>query len=106
MQTDNMPHSLSPNSKSSPAAVKDEPMDDAAIPGEIEGHPDANDVDMDQTPTQSQTQGREAEEGEAKKEVKLDELFADVDSDEDFPSSAPVPKQEPSSSPTPADVPT
>ena len=81
-------------------------MDDAAIPGEIEGHPDVNDVDMDETPTQSQTQTQEADGKDAKKEVKLDELFADVDSDEDFPSSAPVPKQEPSSSPMPADVPT
>ncbi|KAM4057927.1 DNA primase small subunit [Hirsutella rhossiliensis] len=33
-----------------------------------------------------------------KKEVKLEELFADVDSDDEFPSSAPVKQEDPSSS--------
>lgn len=33
-----------------------------------------------------------------KKEVKLEDLFADVDSDEEFPSSAPVKHEDPSSS--------
>jgi DNA primase small subunit len=80
-------------------------MDDAvAIPSQIEGHPETEgDVDMTQSQNDSETQGRD---GTEKKEVKLDELFADVDSDDDFPSSAPVPKQEAASSPPPASLPT
>ncbi|KAL2210789.1 prim-pol domain-containing protein [Sarocladium strictum] len=58
---------------------------------------------MAQSQNDSETQGRD---GTEKKEVKLDELFADVDSDDDFPSSAPVPKQEAASSPPPASLPT
>jgi DNA primase small subunit len=98
-----MPHSESPKGKSSPAAVKDEPMDDAAIPSQVEDHAVGEaDVDMDQSQSQSQTQGRDEQ---TKKDVKLEDLFADVDSDDDFPSSAPVPKQEPASSPPTADLP-
>lgn len=77
------------NDAPSPAgSVKDEPMEDSGIPDSVTVAADG-DVAMG-----------EAEAADVKKEVKLDELFADVDSDDEFPSSAP--KQEPVSSPPPA----
>jgi DNA primase small subunit len=78
---------------SSPRAVKDEPMDDgSAIPehvAEVVTKPE-NDVDMNEIP--------EADEG-AKKDVKLEDLFKDVESDDEFPSSAPVERPQIQSSP-------
>ena len=67
-------------------------MDDAGVPDALESTTSeaANgDVDMN---------GSEEPAPQVKKEVKLEDLFADVDSDEEFPSSAPV-KDAPSSSP-------
>lgn len=55
-----------------------------------------DDVDMNDGPQTEAPPAGQAE--QAKKEVKLDELFADEDSDEEFPSSAPV-KREGASSP-------
>lgn len=67
-------------SKSSPSAVKDEPMEDkVAIPNGVSHAADGDDVDM-------------AEAEDVKKDVKLEDLFADVDSDEEFPSSVPAAK--------------
>lgn len=88
-----MPHSI-PAGKSSPGAVKDEPMDDAGIPSSVGQAAADADVDMaeDTKP--------------AKNNVKLDDLFANDDSDdEEFPSSAPV-KAEQSSPPARAASPT
>lgn len=88
-----MPHSISPN------PVKDEPMDaDAGIPSDAAPAKTStgDDVDMNDGPQTEAPPAGQAE--EAKKEVKLDELFADEDSDEEFPSSAPV-KREGASSP-------
>lgn len=67
-------------------------MDDAGIPSSV--GPNDDDVDM------VDTNGvPSAEQASKKGDVKLDELFADVDSDEEFPSSAPVKAEPRSSSP-------
>lgn len=89
-----MPHSIKEPHSSSPAAVKDEPMDEAGIPGSVEAaNNDEDDIDMVQVPANG------GETAVKKEDVKLDQLFADVDSDEEFPSSAPV--KEARSSPQP-----
>lgn len=88
-----MPHSISPN------PIKDEPMDgDAGIPSDAAPAktPTDDDADMNDEPQAEAPPAGQAE--EVKKEVQLDELFADEDSDEEFPSSAPV-KREGASSP-------
>ncbi|KAL7814797.1 hypothetical protein V8C26DRAFT_403228 [Trichoderma gracile] len=87
-----MPHSLSP--------TKDEQMDGEAAenpsnaaPADTAAAMDDADVDMNEVEAPSAGQAEPS-----KKEVKLDELFADDDSDDEFPSSAPV-KREAVSSP-------
>ncbi|KAL6852776.1 p48 polypeptide of DNA primase [Amphichorda felina] len=71
-------------SQSSTSTVKDEPMEDeTAIPNGISQAANA-DTDM-------------AEVEDAKKDIKLEDLFADVDSDDEFPSSAPAPAAQPAS---------
>ena len=83
-------------SKSSPSSVKDEPMEDeTAIPNGVSpaANPDANGGDADMADTE-----------DVKKDVKLEDLFADVDSDDEFPSSAPAPTAQPGSSSPPAAV--
>lgn len=86
-----MPHAEG----SSPAAVKDEPVDDAGITSSI---PQGNDDDVDML----DASGAAADASAVKKaDVKLDDLFANDDSDEEFPSSAPV-KAAPSSPQGPA----
>ncbi|KYK54780.1 DNA primase small subunit [Drechmeria coniospora] len=71
-----MPHAMT-EASAHDAVVKNEPVDDqAAIPSQV----DADSV---------------------KKEVQLDELFADDDSDGEFPSSAPVKEPTSSSPPRP-----
>ncbi|KAI0870482.1 DNA primase small subunit [Hypoxylon argillaceum] len=77
-----MPHSLSPGSQGSREADKGNMADTPTRSGESDG-----DVTMGGTG------------GDEKKEVKLEDLFADVDSDEEFPSSMPDPAKPPSSSP-------
>jgi DNA primase small subunit len=68
-------------------------MDDTGIPSSVA--PDDDDdidmVDTDGVPS--------VEQASKKGDVKLDELFADVDSDDEFPSSAPVKPEPRSSSP-------
>jgi DNA primase small subunit len=82
-----MPHSITPEAMSSPRPVKDEPVEeDNGIPS---GTAPVQDGDVDM-----------AEAGDVKKEVKqLEDLFDDDDSDDEFPSSAPV---QPSSQIAPA----
>lgn len=88
-----MPHSLDPEPKPSQATIKDEPMDETGIDAALA---DANDDDVDMVQVPSDT---EAAVPTVKKESRLDALlFDDVDSDEEFPSSAPV-KQPPTSPP-------
>lgn len=76
-----MPHAEG----SSPAAVKDEPVDDAGITSSIPQGDDDDDVDM------LDASHAAADAAAVKKtDVKLDDLFANDDSDDEFPSSAPV----------------
>lgn len=74
-----MPHSLSPESKSPHPANPH--MEDSVGNGGSELS--SGDVDMTETadgPVEAEREGK-------KKEVKLEDLFADVDSDEEFLSS-------------------
>ncbi len=74
-----MPHSTDMASTASPSVVKDEPMEDE--PSSLDNValiPENGDVDMVETAT-------------SKKDVKLEDLFVDMDSDDEFPSSAPAP---------------
>lgn len=84
-----MPHSVSPEAKPSEPDVN---MDVAATE-EIhetaeEQSQDAEDADNDMTMEEAGIQGEIVAEVEVKQEVKLEDLFADVESDEEFPSSA------------------
>ncbi|KAK7407977.1 p48 polypeptide of DNA primase [Neonectria punicea] len=73
-----MPHSITPEAMPSPTAVKDEPMEeDMAITADETTPAPAADVEMS------------APEDTKKDIKKLEDLF-DVDSDDEFPSSAPV----------------
>ncbi|POR34898.1 DNA primase [Tolypocladium paradoxum] len=93
-----MPHSVTAESSSSPGAVKDEPMDeDNCTPSGVGHAADGDqDIDLDMDGETAQDDA-DAAPVAVKKGVKLDELFGD-DSDDEFPSSAPV-KEQPSSSP-------
>ena len=87
-----MPHSVEMDEKSPAGLVKDEPMEDTDIPSDVQATGDNDgDAKMDDGPD---TNG----EGSSKNDVKLDDLFADVESDDEFPSSAPI-KNEVASSP-------
>ncbi|CAH0019194.1 unnamed protein product [Clonostachys rhizophaga] len=80
-----MPHSEPTDTMSSPQAIKDEPMEDnAAIPGDVAQVANGNDVDMAEKDTDL-TQDK----------TKLEELFADMDSDDEFSSSAKPPASSP-----------
>lgn len=77
-----MPHSVEMDGNSPAGLVKDEPMEDTDIPGDVQAAEEKDgDAKMD-----------EASEDKAgavdKKE--LNELFADIESDDEFPSSAPL----------------
>ncbi|KAF4979580.1 hypothetical protein FZEAL_4250 [Fusarium zealandicum] len=86
-----MPHSITPEAMSSPSNVKDEPTEETGIPNTTEEAPEV-DVDM-------------AEPEDSKKDVKqLEDLFDDVDSDEEFPSSAPVQQSSQVASASPIDA--
>jgi hypothetical protein len=78
----NMPHSITP--ESTPA---DEPS--STTPVTIKPEPETQDVAMDDAPSPAAAE---------KPKVNLEELFDDEDSDEEFPSSAPVLKSEEESS--------
>lgn len=100
-----MPHSLSPSSSNAAGVVKDEPVDggagisDSVATAETAATTADGDVDMNEAEAEAEAEAPSAgQTEEKKKEVKLDELFADVDSDDEFPSSAPV-KREGVSSP-------
>lgn len=65
------------------------------IDSKSEAEPQANDVTMGEgeEAATSQESAAVVEDEEKKEEVKLDDLFADVDSDDEFPSST-KPKEE------------
>lgn len=88
-----MPHAEG----SSPTAVRDEPVDDAAITSSIPQGDDDDDVDM------LDASGAAIDGAVKQTDIKLENLFDndDDDDDEEFPSSAPV-KAAPSSPQGPA----
>ncbi|KAL7958494.1 hypothetical protein V8C34DRAFT_148354 [Trichoderma compactum] len=95
-----MPHSLSPNSSNASAVKDEQPDGESGIPTNVAPAETAatmadDDVDVDMNEAEAPPAGQAEE---SKKEVRLDELFADDDSDDEFPSSAPV-KREGVSSP-------
>jgi DNA primase small subunit len=72
-----MPHSIESEAMSSPNNIKNEPTEEAGI---SDGTPNAPEADTNMAETE-----------DVKKEAKqLEDLFDDVDSDEEFPSSAAV----------------
>lgn len=84
-----MPHSITPEAMSSPNAVKDEPTEETAISNEVAPAP-AADVDMAGAEENAEENAEESKE-DTKKDIKnLEDLFDDDDSDDEFPSSAPV----------------
>lgn len=84
-----MPHSTSPDST---------PTQDASQTDNVKPEPETQDVAMEDVPA--------AATAETSK-VKLEEIFDDVDSDPEFPSSAPAPiSQEDASQPAPMYAPT
>ena len=87
-----MPHSID---EEQPAAVDDEPTEDLSVPAEASSpSQEAKDVTMGEGEPAMETL-----EPEAMAKIKLEDLFDDVLSDEEFPSSAPVKEAPPSSPP-------
>ena len=83
-----MPHSVTP--ESTPAEEPPATLSQADI---VKPEPETQDVAMEDAPTPAVAE---------KPKVNLEELFDDEDSDEEFPSSAPVPtSQEDLSQPAP-----
>lgn len=80
-----MPHSITPEAMSSPNTVKDEPTEETAISNEVAPAP-AADVDM----AGAEENAEESKEDSKKDIKKLEDLFDEDDSDDEFPSSAPV----------------
>lgn len=78
-----MPHSVSPEANSpNTATVPDETMADSPVPN---GTSQATEDDV----AMAEADAPATAPPEEKKEVKLEELFADADSDDEFPSSRP-----------------
>jgi DNA primase small subunit len=76
--TAKMPHSTSPESTAADESSR-------TTPDVIKPEPETQDIAMDDAPSPA---------AEAKPKVNLEELFDEEDSDEEFPSSAPVLKSE------------
>ncbi|KXJ90231.1 DNA primase small subunit [Microdochium bolleyi] len=86
-----MPHSTSPDPKSAEPLNQQTMAEPSTTPADAQTALEDGDVEMAEGSQQEQQPAAKAEE---KKEVKLDDLFADVDSDEEFPSSKPVKEEE------------
>jgi DNA primase small subunit len=82
--TANMPHSVTPETMSA-----DETSNPPSQVDNIKSEPETQDVAMDDAPSPAVAE---------KPKVNLEELFDDEDSDDEFPSSAPVVKSEEESS--------
>ncbi|KAI0123706.1 eukaryotic and archaeal DNA primase small subunit [Xylariales sp. AK1849] len=90
-----MPHSVT-SEPESPPTLREESMTDAASQN-VHSQTSNDDITMAEPNTlPGPSNGTN---GEVKKEVKLEDLFADVDSDEEFPSSRPNDENKASSSP-------
>lgn len=80
-----MPHSVSPEEEMPPAGIEDAMADTTIEHGASqESNDDITMAEPHALPSTSNAAG-----GDEKKEVKLEDLFADVESDDEFPSSRP-----------------
>ncbi|KAH8840480.1 hypothetical protein MCOR27_006467 [Pyricularia oryzae] len=95
-----MPHSISPEGSQTGAGADAAAAARPAPPtsNDTKQSP-SEDIVMEDTEAVPPKQEESQSEEQIKKEVKLDELFADDDSDEEFPSSRPVEDSKPSSPP-------
>lgn len=93
-----MPHAVSPNSQATHEPTTED-MSEGATQNEHDEQPPDADVPMADDADESNGIN-----GDDKKDVKLEDLFADVDSDEEFPSSKPD-QANPSTSPVPPSSP-
>lgn len=94
-----MPHSITPEAGTPPAGTE-ETMTDATVQnGDSQA---SNDHDITMAEPQALANARSTEDDASKKEVKLEDLFADVESDEEFPSSRPQENKLSSSPETPS----
>ncbi|KAH0427600.1 DNA primase small subunit [Colletotrichum camelliae] len=95
-----MPHSVSPEANS-PTAVPDETMADSPIPPNADSQATDGDVAMAEADAPAvaapEVPATEASAPDQKKDIKLEDLFDDADSDDEFPSSKP--QETPESSP-------
>lgn len=96
-----MPHSESPATSppiATPTSEEFDKMEQDAAAVKAETQPDETDGDITMAEMNPLQPG-----DEAKKDVKLEDLFADVDSDDEFPSEKPTQSQPlPTSSPNPS----
>ncbi|KAH9906060.1 prim-pol domain-containing protein [Xylariomycetidae sp. FL2044] len=79
-----MPHSVTARSEGSPSGAEETTMAETQT---LNGDSQATDNDITMAEPQALPT---ASDNEEKKDVKLEDLFADVDSDDEFPSSKPV----------------
>lgn len=82
-----MPHSITPDSKTPPAGTEETMTDATMQNGDSQASNDA-DITMDEPHALPSVPSGQTE--DEKKEVKLEDLFADVESDDEFPSSRPA----------------
>lgn len=85
-----MPHSVSPEAQEPDSEAVDMIADVRADPGDPAT--ERQDEDQDMTMAEADVQGEDVTQStdsneQEKQEVKLEDLFADVESDEEFPSS-------------------
>lgn len=85
-----MPHSVSPEEQVPDSEAVDTIADDGANPGVPVA--ERQDEDQDMTMAEVDVQGEQVTQAsnsneQVKQEVKLEDLFADIESDEEFPSS-------------------
>ncbi|KAI0475441.1 prim-pol domain-containing protein [Xylariaceae sp. FL0804] len=93
-----MPHSVSPESKSPPNPASEDAMADAPPAQDDESQNSEPDVPMAEADSEANAAAPPAPISDDKKDVKLEDLFADVGSDDEFPSSRPG-EEKPSSPP-------
>jgi DNA primase small subunit len=82
-----MPHSISPEAQPAEGSITDVELDIGAITTDTDNQQDCEDHEMTMENAIIEGNMTESPKTEVKKEVKLEDLFADIDSDEEFPSS-------------------
>lgn len=90
-----MPHSVSPEPE--PPIQSEIQMEEPSVENGNSQHTEGED-DIPMADVGTESGPPPTEPSESKKEVKLEDLFADIDEDEEFPSSREPAQQTPSSS--------